>query len=111
MQVSKIENQPNFKANFSNDAVTQQILRKVRRSAEKTDFTQMTDSSFSILGLIRKDQTLMLKISEDGDKLVAKTKNFWKNLFGKNEHFEQEIINDNISDAFVRLTSKISRLW
>lgn len=111
MQVSKVDNQPSFGLNFNYDAVTQNVLYKVRRSAAETNSHQMTDSIFNILGVVRKDQTLLLKFSEDGKKLLAKTKSFWKDLFGKNEHFEQEIINDNVSDAFVRLGSKISRLW
>lgn len=111
MQVNKVHNQPSFGLNFNYDAVTQNVLYRVRRSAMETNSHQMTDSMFNILGVVRKDQTLLLKISEDGKKIMAKTKNFWKELFGKNEHFEQEIQNGNISDAFVRLGSKISRLW
>ena len=111
MQINRVQNQPNFEANFARDSVTQNVLRRVRRSAMETNSHQITDSTFNILGLVRKDQTLALKISEDGKNIMARTKGFWRDLFSKNEHFEQKIQNGDISDAFVRLGAKISRLW
>ena len=110
MQISRVQNQPNFQANFSNDAVTQSVLRRVRRSAAETNFRDMTDSCLNIMGLLRKNQTVSLDVSNDG-KLLARAGNFWQNLFGKGEHFENNIINNDISDAFVRICTKMFRGW
>ena len=111
MKISKINNQPSFNANFSRDAETQNVLYRIRRSAQESDSHQITDSTFNILGAIRKKETLSLRISDDGKRIEAKTKSFWKDLFGKNEHFEREIKNNDVAEAFVRLGAEISRLW
>ncbi len=111
MQITKVDNKPSFKANFNYDAATQHALYRIRRSALENNSHQMTDSMFNILGSVRKKQTLMLNISDDGKKISAKTKSFWKDLFGKNEHFEREIKNNDVAEAFVRLGAEISRLW
>ena len=111
MQISKIEDQPSFKANYSRDPITQNVLYRIRRSALENNSHQMTDSMFNILGVVRKNQTLKLEIADDGKKIIAKTKNFWRGLIGKNEKFEQEIVNDDVSAAFVRLGAELSRLW
>ena len=100
MQISKVENQPSFKANYSRDPITQNVLYRIRRSALENNSHQMTDSMFNILGVVRKNQTLKLEIADDGKKLI-----------GKNEKFEQEIVNDDVSAAFVKLGAEISRLW
>ena len=110
MQISGVQNQPNFQANFGKDAVTQNVLYRIRRCAMETNSHQMTDSAFNILGAVRKNQTLVLSVA-DGNKIIAKPKNLLKDIFGRNEIFEQEILNGDFADAFVRLTSKISRLW
>ena len=76
MQITKVDNKPSFKANFNYDAATQHALYRIRRSALENNSHQMTDSMFNILGSVRKKQTLMLNISDDGKKITAKTKSF-----------------------------------